>query len=395
MEPTRGNRVAFWTLLLGLGLAGSATSVFAGEGPDDTSAAPPPKADEAPLPDDAVVAVVRANELNVRVGPRRDNNPVTQLDEGSVVLVVERVGEWAGVRVPAGFAVALSGKHVEPVGADAVRVKASTLNLRVSPPDAEGPMPGAFRDQVHAGDLLPLVRKEGDWYWVLAPEPVRAYVFAKYLEVLGPPAEHADLLAKARAERTDLVQSMVDSRKRLRVMKASMAVRGAIGTAQQALERARVQGGHDRLVVMHIVDGLDKVLADHPDADPRAATLARLLREDLDAELALREARKEAELARLRGETPEPEAPLTPTKDEVQVRGLIRWEAAPRWREGGAFLLWVEGKPAYVLRLTTGTPRPLPDLKKSCDGKPRTVRGRQPGDRVFGLPAIDVVTIGR
>lgn len=401
MDTTRTanavSRFGVLTLVLCLGLIPGLPVADAGEGPDDTSAAPAPPApaaDASPLPEGAVLAVVRASDLNVRVGPRRDNNPVSQLEDGAVVLVVERVGDWAGVRIPAGFPVAVSGTHTERVGEDAVRVTAATLNLRVTPPVPEGPMPGAFRDQVRGGDLLPYIRTEGTWHWVLAPETVRAYVFAKYLEVLGPPAEHAALLARARAERADLVQSMAASRRRLRAMKASLALREAIGAAQQALERARAAGGDDRLVVMHITDGLDRALAAHPEADATAKTLAALLLADLDDERTRRAARREAADARLRGQTPPPEAPLTPRKDEVEVRGVIRWEAAPRWRAGGAFLLWIDGKPAYVLRLTTGTPRPLPDLKRSCDGAPRTVRGRQPGERVFGLPAIDVVTIG-
>lgn len=355
----------------------------------------PSGGDPAPLPEGAVLATVRGTNLNVRVGPRRDNNSVTQLQRGTVVIIIERIGDWAGILVPAGLPASLSGKYTERVGEDGVRIKARQLNLRVSPPDKEGALSGAFRDRVHAGDVLPFVSAQDDWYWIVAPEHVRAYVHAKYLEILGPPSEHADVLRQARAERTELIQSMVNSRKRLRVLKASLALRRAIGEAQQALYRLRLAGGHDRKPVARVADALAAAQAANPLAAAGPVKIATTLRSDLEAEIALRLAREDAETAKLRGQTPLPEVPLTPKVGAVEVTGLIRWEAAPRWKSGGAFILWIEGEPKYVLRLTTGVPGPPPDLKGSADGKPRTITARQPGTRVFGLPALDVLSLKR
>jgi len=351
-------------------------------------------AKQAPLPDDAVLAVLTGDDVNVRVGPRRDNHPLTQLRRGDVVIVLERIGDWAGVRIPAGFPAVVAARYAEPVGEHAVRITASKLNLRVGPPEQGKPAPATLRDRVHRGDLLPLLRKEGEWYWIVAPEGTRAYVFRRYLKELGPAKEHAALLKQARGVRDELLRSMIERRRRLRVMRASRILRAAIGRAQKELERRRAEGGHDRLPVMHIADTLAGVVAKQPEADPHAKKIAATLLADLEAEIELRVARKDAELARLRGLAPAAPAPLTPKQDTVELRGIVRWEAAPKWRNGGAFILWIEDEPAYVLRLTTGTPRPLPDLKGSCDGKPRAIHGRQPGDRVFGLPAIDVVSIG-
>lgn len=365
---------------------------LAGESPGDESKQ---ALDAPPMPEGAKLAVVRATSVNVRVGPRRDNNPITQLDEGAVVIIVERVGDWAGVRIPAGMPAVVSGKYTERVGEDGVRIKASRLNLRVTPPEKDRPLPGAFRDKVSGGDLLPWVRTEDGWHWVMVPEGVRAYVYAKYLEVLGPPAEHAAVLAKARAERAELLQSMADSRRRLKVMKASMGLRGAIADAQKSLHRLRLEGGHDRQPVAQGSDVLAAAVKTHELADAQAKKIAAALLEDFEAEIALRLARHDAEVAKLRGAESKPVAPITKTLDGVEVTGTIRWEAAPRWDGGGAFILWIDGEPSYVLRLTTGTPGPLPNLKGSCDGKPRTVKGRQPGERVFGLPAIDVLSLSR
>src|SRR5437016_6296638 len=60
---------------------------------------PPPTAPDA----EWTVGVVKGENVNLRVGPRQDDVPVMQFEQGTVVVVVEHPGEWLGVRVPAGF----------------------------------------------------------------------------------------------------------------------------------------------------------------------------------------------------------------------------------------------------------------------------------------------------
>jgi hypothetical protein len=138
---------------------------------------------------------------------------------------------------------------------------------------------------------------------------------------------------------------------------------------------------------------MDRALEASPLASPRVLTLARALREDLEAEVALCVARRDAELARLRGMTPRPVPTPAPAVAKVERVGVIRWEDAPGWKDGGAFILWVNEKPSYVLRLGTGGNLPHPDFKANADGAPRKIVGAQSGDRVFGLPALDVHAI--
>ena len=64
----------------------------------------------------------------------------------------------------------------------------------------------------------------------------------------------------------------------------------------------------------------------------------------------------------------------------------------PKWRTGGAWILWVNDVPTHVVRLTAGMPLPHPDFKAFA-GKDCTVVGAQPGERLFGLPVIDVTSI--
>jgi hypothetical protein len=343
--------------------------------------------------EEPTLAVIRGYDVNVRVGPRVDVRPVTQLDEGAVLLVVERVPGWLGVRIPAGFPAAVSGRFVEAVGADAVRVRAHRLNLRVHPPEEGRPMPGAFRDHPDYGALLPLLRREGDWVWVVAPETVRAYVSADYVKELGPASQHAELLDGARKARRERVERMAAERRERAARLSGDHLREAIGTAQQALYRLRVEGGIERAPVVEVANALDAAIEAGRVAPAPVRKLAHALRQDLEAEIELRLARKDAEVARLRGLPPPVVVPTASRNAEVVLRGEIRWEPAPTWRNGGAYVLWVRGEPTHVLRLTTGMPLPLPDLAAHAGAGPRTIEGRTPGDRVFGLPVIEVRSI--
>jgi hypothetical protein len=331
--------------------------------------------------------------VNLRVGPRLDVRPVRQLDEGTVLVVVERVPGWLGVQVPEGFPAAVSGAYVTAVGTDAVRVEANRLNLRVTPPQAGQPMPGAFRDPVERGAVLPLVESAGEWVWVMAPEGVRAYVSAEYVRELGPVEEHADLLEAARGRRAARLAERAAARREEAARRTGETLRLAIGQAQQALYRLRLEGGHDRVPVVRVVNDLEQAMDACRDAPLGARKIAQAIRQDLEAELELRTARKDAEVARLRGLEPGPEPTPSAHIESVVVRGTIRWEAAPRWRNGGAWVLWVGEEPRHVLHLTTGLPHPLPDLEGNAGRGPRTVEGRQGGERVFGLPVLEVRSI--
>jgi hypothetical protein len=352
--------------------------------------APPGKADPAPA---VRVGVVAGHDVNLRVGPRVDERPIRQLEDGEVVRIVERVPGWVGVQVPAGFRVAVAARYVTPVGADAVRVEVRRLNLRVAPPQEGRPMPGAFREQVQRGTLLPVVERAGDWIWVMAPESVRAYVSAPYVRELGPESEHAAIVEAARKRRRARIAELARVRRERAARLSGETLRKALGEAQQALYKLRVGHGMERAPVMVVINQLEKVMAECRQSPVAVRKLARAVRQDLEAELEMRTARKDAEVARLRGLEPPPERPEAPVVASVEARGVIRWEAAPTWRNGGEWVLWVDADPVYVLELTTGLPHPLPDLKGNADKGPRVVRGSQPGQRVFGLPVLLVRSI--
>lgn len=348
---------------------------------------PPPVTAEAPA---VTVGVIEGNRVNLRVGPRPGGRPVAQLDDGTVVLILQKMPGWYAVQVPSGVLATVSAKYVEPVGSDAVRVTARRLNLRVAPIEAGKPAPAAFREQAERGTVLPLVQREGEWLWVMAPETTRVYVSAKFVRELGAPADHQAIVTAARKRRSDQLELLASQRRERAARISGTKLRSAIGKAQQALYKFRVTRGIDRTPVVTVINDLEAAIEEGRESPVAVRKLAHALREDLESELEMRMARKDAEVARLRGLEPPAERSAAPKIAEVSVNGVIKWEPAEGWRNGGEWVLWVDDEPRYVLQLTTGLKHPLPNFKANADRGVRTILAKQSGTRVFGLPVLEV-----
>jgi hypothetical protein len=355
----------------------------------DEPAGPKPAGQGVPAaPADAAVGVVTGDQVNLRVGPRLDDVPVTTLEQGTTVVIVERSGEWFGVRVPAGFQAAVASALTEIVDDDHVRVARTEVNLRLKPPSGDVAYP-AFRDRPEKGTVLPVIVREGDWVWVEAPEEIRAYVHSKFVRELGPLADHEAEVAKARAIRTARETARQESKRKAGATKDDDAVRAEIGAVGAALSRVRAAGGYDRLPVVQLSDRLSSVSEAHPDASARTKALAKALLEDLEREIELRVAWTDEELARARtgrpaGTTsPRPE----PKREPASATGLLRWEPVKGAEGGGAFVLWdAQGRPVYAVRWAKGDPN-------TWDGKDVRVAGTATGTRIQGLPVLEADTI--
>jgi hypothetical protein len=238
--------------------------------------------------------------------------------------------------------------------------------------------------------VLTFVREERGWVWVLAPEEMVAYVSQDYVEVLGPLSAHAEAVVQARDLRARNVAELQRVRAAAAAASDSLALRTAIGEAQQRLQRLRLEGGHDKTPVALVREALGKALEGAPHAPPGDRELAALMLEDLEREMDLRESRAEAAIAKARGEPAPPVPSIAPEEAVVEIEGALSWEAVPGLSGGGAFVLCQDEKRKRVLRLGTGGPLPHPDLKARCDGKVWRFRGSSPGERVLGLPVVDV-----
>jgi len=337
----------------------------------------------APGGADPTVAVVTGDRVNLRVGPRVDDAEVIQLDQGAVLVIVERAGEWLGVQVPAGFSGAVHSQFVElSDDRDHVKVVGTEVNLR----RGAGTEYPAFRDRLRKDAVLPVLAREGDWFVVEAPEEIRAYVSSKYVKEVGPVDANAERLAAGRESRA--------ARERLRGKAAVVAkgegddgaLRQELGTISKTLMDLRAVGGYDVAPIAALEDRLDEAIKTRAGATPRALALAKVLLEDLRRETEIRVAYADEILAKKRTGQPAPTAARPPAdrKDAVEVTGFIRWEPAPGWDGGGAFVLWVGDKPANALRWASG------DIKSFATDRPVKVKGRQLGGRLLGLPTIEI-----
>jgi hypothetical protein len=376
-------------------LLATAVAVLAGVAPaaaDESPSPVPPPAADAGL-NVPVVGVVEGGNVNVRIGPRLDGRPVAQLPDGAVVVIVERLGDWLGVRVPQGVPAAVSLDHAEAEGTDAVRVTGSNVNLRLHPPEEGKPPPAAFRDRLARGTVLTLIEKAGSWAWVVAPEDVRVYVHTRFVRELGPVANHEGGLAVARGKREQEAQRLAAARRGQMSEQAGKVLMAEVAGVQEALHRLRLEENRDKAPVVALAARLDVALEAAALSPARLLTIARAVREDLEREIAITVARADAEMAKWKG-LPQKTVPTpAPKKPEVELVGTLRYEETPTWREKGVYLLWIDDAPAYALRLTVGAELPLPDLREHADGRPRRVKGVQPGDRLFGFPVVDVKSL--
>jgi hypothetical protein len=346
-------------------------------------------APEAP-PADATVGVVTGDLVNLRVGPRQDDSPILQLEQGTVVVIVERAGEWLGVRVPAGFQAAIAAALTEPVDSEHVRVTGAEVNLRVKPPQGDTAY-AAFRDKMTRGQVLPVIVREGDWIWVEAPEAVRAYVHSRYVKEVGPVASNGERIDGARRSRVVRERLRSESAGRAAQTRADEALRAEVGAVGSALLKLRAAGGYDNAPIGALADRLASSAEAHPAAPARTKALVRILTDDLEREMAIRTAYADQIVAYKRvGREPPPFAPPpAPRADAVEASGVVRWEPIPGWEGGGVFLLEPETGETYAIRWAGG------DLKTFDDGKPCRVKGKTLGGRLVGFVVLEVATVTR
>lgn len=117
---------------------------------------------------------VRAAVANLRAGPGTDTEVRWQLRRGFPLQVLQRQGSWLQVRDFEGdegwVAAALTGPARHHV------VRARVLNLR-SGPGTQHPVVGTAR----YGDVLPTLRRTGDWVQLRGPNGQPVWAAAEYL----------------------------------------------------------------------------------------------------------------------------------------------------------------------------------------------------------------------
>jgi hypothetical protein len=284
----------------------------------------------------------------------------------------------------------------------------------VHPPVRGRPAPGIFHDRLERGTLLPLIEvveieqtggeeaeerpsahvRSSGWALVVAPESIRVFVHKDYVKALGPvDGEHGELITAARQQREARRKNLAAARRAEASRAAGLRLMQTLGAVQQDLQTLRRAGGTDKTPIVALANRMDEGLEKDAAAAERVLRLARALREDLEREIQLRVARHQAAVARTRGLDPPAVQKLEPVVENAVLEGEIRYEPTPGWTEAGVYFLWMDGRPRFALRLTTGGELPHPDFKAHAGGGLRRIRGRRPGDRLFGLPVLEVLGI--
>ena len=118
---------------------------------------------------------VRADRVNVRVGPSRDAEVLTTLRRGDVVDVRgAEAGGWTRIAVPSKVPVWVYGPLVDVPGR---KVKAKEANLRSGPGKNYSEL-----GRLKQGDVLVVVRESDGWVQVEPPAGVSAYISSGFLE---------------------------------------------------------------------------------------------------------------------------------------------------------------------------------------------------------------------
>ena len=363
-----------------------ALGVLLGAAPAGRSAV----ADDAPgaAPAESSVGIVTGDKVNLRVGPRTDDAPVTQLEQGTALVIVERVPEWFGVRVPAGFQAAVAAALTEIVDDDHVRIVGVGVNLRVRPPAGDRAYP-AFRDHPVSGSILPVIAREGDWVWVEAPEATRAYIATKYVKEVGTLSENVERLSDARGARVKREEARALTKKKSREVTDDSALRAEVGAISNEMAKVRSNGGYETAPVAVLADRLDSCVEAHAAAPAKAKALAKALAGDLDREMQIRVAYADEILLKKRMGQPPPEAPKPASQaaGPFDAKGGVRWESAPGLPEGGLFVLWSGERPSAALKWAGG------DLRSLANWGSASVKGRTTGAVVAGLPIVEVESI--
>lgn len=117
---------------------------------------------------------VRAAVANLRASPALDGQVLWQLRNGYPLQVLQREGEWLRVRDFEGDEGWIAARLTEPRRHHVVRAR--TLNLRAGP-GLQHPVVGVAR----YGDVLPTLRRAGDWVQLRGPDGRPAWAAAEHL----------------------------------------------------------------------------------------------------------------------------------------------------------------------------------------------------------------------
>jgi SH3-like domain-containing protein len=155
-------------------LCGVLSSFVSAQGPDTRPDSQPTSREATPFP---YFGLVTSSRVRVRGGPGDFHSEVVRLDQGAVVRVVARKGDWLEVQIPGGLPLWVAAKsgekeYVRRNAAGAGTVVVNDLQIRGTPSTNEPPL-----GELKAGDQVLVLSMNGEWAHVLMPTDHAGYIF--------------------------------------------------------------------------------------------------------------------------------------------------------------------------------------------------------------------------
>ena len=143
------------------------------------------------------IGAVTGSNVRLRSGPGEGHAILSLMESGTLLKVHALHDEWYEVEPPGGLALYVCGgedqkTYVEEEAPGRGVVRVATLLVRPTPETAFPHMA-----KLHAGDRVVLLDAQKNWYRILAPAGVHAYVHKDYVKVLPDQAAAAALFADA------------------------------------------------------------------------------------------------------------------------------------------------------------------------------------------------------
>ncbi len=225
---------------------------------------------------------VTGDKVQVRAGPGTRHAVLLQVNRGDLLVVLGREGQWCRVLVPGGFACFVHRSLVQVEDEAEPVISASRVRLRVSAGKEVLPL----ETVLDRGQVVEILVREGDWLKIIAPPATHLYIYADYVEELGPAREYRKSLAEQAAiRRKQLVSGKTEDQLRREERERQRALRDGVVVAGKSVLAGEGDTGeltrNLRRIALETTDDLTRGYANSLLLLLGLRRQAELLREDL------------------------------------------------------------------------------------------------------------------
>jgi len=301
---------------------------------------------------------VAGSRVRVRGGPGDFHSEVMRLDQGVVVRVVGRKGDWLEVEVPGGLPLWVAIKQgekqfVRTTGGTGVSL-VNDLQIRGTPGTAEPPV-----GEIKAGEQMLILSSDGEWAKILMPLKHPGYMFHNLVKTAADQAAAETAFHnKDDAARAEWIKQGELSSKAEEERVEVKARQERCEAALRQYETERQKDVLDRDAV-GIRTTLEEIVKAAPDAESPERIRAQAALDAVKTWQQDAKARKDARQAIEEAERKAKAAQITYQKDLEELRKRKELEATQRDKNKSPYLTtgWVRLAPPLVNIVDRKTPR--------------------------------------